>query len=272
MVIYSRSPKNPSAMISFAQNREDVLIDRVFRKTTGFFIDVGACLPASDSVTKYFSLSGWRGINIEPVPEAFAEMARDRPNEINLSCAVGRTRGRGTFHILRNQGLSTMAPAQLAELNSGDRAGERCVEVEVRTLADICEEFATGEIDFLKIDAEGAEGDVIAGADWRRFRPRLVLVEATKPWSSELNCEEWEPYLLSQGYSLQYFDGINRFYLRHEDEALAAQFSVPVNVLDFFIPARECLLQQEIAANREELHRLRAAASPVPALPPIFVR
>ena len=38
----------------------------------------------------------------------------------------------------------------------------------MRTLADICAEFVTGEIDFLKIDVEGAEGDVIAGADWRR--------------------------------------------------------------------------------------------------------
>ena len=61
-------------MISFSQNREDVLIERVFRKPAGFFIDVGAWHPVSESVTKYFSLAGWRGINIEPDAELFAEL------------------------------------------------------------------------------------------------------------------------------------------------------------------------------------------------------
>lgn len=61
-------------MISFSQNREDVLIERVFRKPSGFFIDVGAWHPVSESVTKYFSLAGWRGINIEPDAELFAEL------------------------------------------------------------------------------------------------------------------------------------------------------------------------------------------------------
>ena len=257
MVTYPRSQESQQFMLSFAHNREDVLINRVLPKATGFFIDVGAWHPVFDSVTKYFSMAGWRGINIEPETQAFAELARDRPNETNLHCAAGRTRGTAAFHLLRNRALSTISPAQLALLPANDRAIEQRVEVEVRTLADICEEFVTGEIDFLKIDAEGAEGDVIAGADWQRFRPRLLVIEATKPWSSELNCAEWEPGLLSHGYSLQHFDGINRYYLRREDETLAGQLSVPVNALDFFIPHAELLLRQELAAQREELRRNR---------------
>ena len=259
MVTYPRSQESQQFMISFAHNREDVLINRVLPKATGFFIDVGAWHPVFDSVTKYFSMAGWRGINIEPETRAFAELARDRPNEINLRCAAGRTRGTAAFHLLRNRALSTISPAQLALLPANDRAVEQRVEVEVRTLADICAEFVTGEIDFLKIDAEGAEGDVIVGADWQRFRPRLLVIEATKPWSSELNCAEWEPGLLSHGYSLQHFDGINRYYLRREDEALADQLSVPVNALDFFIPHAELQLRQELAAQREELRRQRGS-------------
>ena len=272
MVTYARRPENPNLMISFAQNREDVLIDRVFRKPTGFFIDVGAWHPLYESVTKYFSLSGWRGINIEPERDYFAETARDRPNDINLRLAVGRTRGTATFHLLQNRAGSTMSQTQLTQMSAAERAGEQRVEVEVRTLADICAEFVTGEIDFLKIDAEGAEGDVIAGADWQRFRPRLLVIEATRPWTSELNCAEWEPFLLSQGYSMQHFDGINRYYLRREDEALAGQLSVPVNVLDRFVPRQEFQLQQDLAAHQQELQRLRAGASPVQFIPPLVTR
>ncbi len=233
-------------MISFAQNREDVLIDRVFRKSTGFFIDVGAFQPVADSVTKYFSLAGWRGINIEPAPEGFAALARDRPNDTNLHCAVGRTRGVTQFHQLPMRAMSTTSDTHLAQLQTEYRAGELCFEVEVRTLADICTEYVQGNIDFLKIDTEGSESDVIFGADWKRFRPRLVVIEATKPWTSEPNCAEWEPFLLSQDYSLQHQDGINRYYLRREDEDLAVQLSLPVNVLDCYISYRELQLHEEV--------------------------
>ena len=259
MVIYPRTFASNQGMISFSQNGEDVLIDRVFRKKTGFFIDAGAFHPLGDSVTKYFSLEGWRGINIEPDEECFAEFPRDRPNEINLRCAVGRTRGQATFHRLANRGMSTISPAQLALLSPGEIAGVQSFQVPVRTLADICAEFVTGEIDFLKIDVEGAEKDALEGADWQRFRPRLLVIEATKPMTSEPNCESWEPYLLAQGYLLQFCDGINRYYLRREDEALAGQLSVPINVLDLYMTFREVQAQQELAAQREELERLRAA-------------
>ncbi len=259
MVIYPRSFGRNQIMISYSQNGEDVLIDRVFRKKTGFFIDVGAFHPLADSVTKYFSISGWRGINIEPDDACFAELQRDRPNEINLRCAVGRTRGEVTFHQLANKGMSTISPDQLALLSAGDRAGAQCAQVPLRTLADICGEFVTKEIDFLKIDAEGAEADVIEGADWSRFRPRLLVIEATKPMTSEPNCENWEPYLLSHGYLLQFCDGINRYYLRREDESLAAQLSLPLNVLDCYVTHRELQLH-------EEVRQLRGMLMP----PPIF--
>lgn len=259
-------------MISFAQNREDVLIDRVFRKATGAFIDVGAAHPINCSTTKYFSLLGWRGINIEPVPQFFAEIARDRLNEVNLPCVVGRQRGTVTLHLLRDLGMSTISPTQLALVDPAERIGEQRVEVEMRSLADICAEFVTGEIDFLKIDAEGAEGDVIAGADWQRFRPRLLVIEATKPWSSELTCGVWEPFLLCQDYVFVCFDGINRYYLRREDESLAAQLSVPVNVLDSFVTHGELLLRHQLEIHREELARLPQATtftlSPAPIVQP----
>ncbi len=257
MLIYPRTFASNERMISFAQNGEDILIDRVFRKKTGFYIDAGAFHPVLDSVTKHFSILGWRGINIEPDSTMFAEFQRDRPGDINLSCAVGRTRGEVTFHQLANKEMSTILPAQLDSLGSADRATMRSIKVEMRTLADICAEFVTDEIDFLKIDVEGAEGDVIEGADWNRFRPRLLVIEATKPMTSEPNCETWEPRLLSHGYVLQCFDGINRYYLRREDEALAPQLSVPVNILDLCVPFRETELQHKLAAQREELEELQ---------------
>jgi FkbM family methyltransferase len=236
MINYPRSVSASTArMLSYAQNGEDVLIDRVLRKPAGFFIDVGAFHPIIDSVTKHFSQLGWRGINIEPDPEFFALLAQDRPNEINICAAVGRQPGQAVLHRLASRQCSTISEAHLARMDQASRAGSDRLSVPMRTLADICAEHVRGDIDFLKIDVEGAEADVVAGADWRKFRPILVVVEATHPGGVAAERDSWEPTLLSHDYRFQHFDGINRYYLRAEDEALASQLSAPLNYLDWYL-------------------------------------
>jgi FkbM family methyltransferase len=258
MIKYAR-PGGAPLMISYAQNFEDVLIDRVFRKQIGSYIDVGACHPVSESVTKYLSLCGWRGINIEPDRGMWEALVADRPNDINLHCAVGCARGQVTFHQLRNRAMSTINAEHLGNLESEALDGSIARQVPLRTLSDIMAEFVVGEIDLLKIDAEGSEADVIAGADWTRFRPRLLVIEATKPWTSDPNWDCWEPTLISHGYHFSFFDGINRYYLRSEDGDLLEQLSVPVNVLDMYRPYQEHWCRTRIAELENELASLRSA-------------
>ena len=258
MIKYARPPGSPP-MIAFAQNCEDVLIDRVFRKPSGFFIDVGACHPVSESVTKHLSLLGWRGINIEPDPGMCEAHVADRPTDINLHCAAGAVAGQVTFHQLANKFMSTTNAAHLDSLAKEIRANSIPIQVPMRTLADIVAEFVTGEVDFLKIDAEGSEADVIAGADWTVFRPRLLVIEATKPWSSEPDWHAWEPVILAYDYRFAFFDGINRYYLRAEDRDLLEQLSVPVSVLDCYKPYREHWFQVRAHDLENELAALKAA-------------
>ena len=75
-------------MISYAENHEDVLLERCFKGSTeGFFIDVGAWEPVDQSVTNHFSSRGWRGINVEPVPEYFARLQAARPRATSICSA-----------------------------------------------------------------------------------------------------------------------------------------------------------------------------------------
>ena len=71
-------------------------------------------------------------------------------------------------------------------------------------------------IDFLKIDVEGGEADVLAGGDWQRFRPKVIVIEAVMPGSNEPAWGEWESFLLAQGYRFALFDTLNRFYVAEE--------------------------------------------------------
>ncbi len=102
-------------------------------------------------------------------------------------------------------------------------AGYQTESRPVRRLASLLAEHAPARIDWLKVDVEGAEADVLAGNDWARFRPRVVLVEAIAPGTMEPTHEAWEPILTGAGYAFAFFDGLNRFYLSEDARDLAGR-------------------------------------------------
>lgn len=224
-------------MISYAQEFEDVLLNRVFRsKPKGFYIDVGACDPVALSVTKFFYDLGWCGINIEPVPAACERIKKARPRDITLNVAAGASRGHRAFHQSVQTAFSSF-DAELAAAAPGHRALKEYI-VEVRTLAEICAEYKVGEIDFLKVDVEGAEQEVLEGADFTRWRPRVLVIEESPPHHSTKGpaqpWQHWEPSVLQAGYVLARATGLNRFYLRCEDKNLFSCFRYPPAIQNDF--------------------------------------
>jgi len=221
-------------MVSYAQNHEDVLLDRAFpRGKPGFYIDVGANEPVRNSVTKHFYELGWHGINIEPATYPFGLLAAERDRDVNLNVAVSDADGELTLYELPPDvsGGSTLSDANAARhREAGHPAVERTVAT--LTLAEICERHADATIDFLSVDVEGHEREVLAGADWNKWRPRILLVEATEPTMTIPTHEKWEDILLGAGYLFAAFDGLNRYYVREEDADLAPVLAVPVNCLD----------------------------------------
>ena len=237
-------------IISYAQNREDVLLNRLFQEcSSGFYIDVGACHPVVHSVTKLFYDRGWRGINIEPILRLSEMLAHDRPRDINLRIGLSNHEGTSTlYECPQVVELSTFSEEQAEDLR---RQGFELVEhsIPVTTLARICEQHAGQTIDFLKIDVESYEREVLEGADWGRYRPRVVLVEATRPGTNIPSYEHWEPLLLAADYLFAFFDGLNRYYVRAEDRQLLPLLGVPANVFD----------QYEIYEYHRQIQELRHA-------------
>jgi len=245
-------------IISYAQNREDVLLNRLFPAGyQGFYIDVGANHPVNGSVTAHFSRArGWRGINVEPT-SLYHDICRERPRDITLHCAVSNAPGQATFYEFPpDTGISTFE-RELA-MTAGKKIGIAPKEIPVpfQTLAEICRAHAPAVIDFLSIDVEGHERHVIEGADWQTFRPRVVLVEATVPLTTIPSHESWEPILLKGGYLFATFDGLNRYYVRQEEPELAAPLQVPVNVLDDYVPVRELRAVEEVQNLQQRLQAI----------------
>ncbi len=240
-------------MISYAQNAEDVVLARLFRRQAeGRYVDVGAGDPVEDSVTKHFYDRGWSGVNIEPVPELVDRLREARPRDVTLPVALGAEAGRATLHVVPEAwGRATLDDELARRYRDHERWRVEDVEVEITTLAAVLDS-CPGDVDFLKVDVEGAERDVFAGADWTRHRPRVLVVEATEPGSPAPTHGQWEPILLDAGYRCALFDGLNRFYAQADDTEALECLSVPANVFDEFE-------RHEVARMRAEAEKLAVA-------------
>jgi len=154
--------------------------------------------------------------------------------------------------------LSTALPDQMQALAGQGYDAER-IEVPVRTLAGVIEEHAVGTIHFLKIDVEGFERAVLAGADLRRFRPWIILIEATAPNSQQPTHDQWEDLLIAADYGFAWFDGLNRYYVAAEKSALAPALQMQPNVFDKFKKYDEALAQHQLAEAKRREQELGAA-------------
>ena len=227
------------SFISYSQNGEDVLLWRALGHVEkGFYIDVGANDPLADSVTKVFYDAGWSGINIEPLPACQHALAAQRPRDINLALAAGASEGSVTlFDVPAVAGWASPDPAVAAvHRANGFEIAE--LMVPMRTLSAICAQHAPADIHFLKVDVEGFEGAVLHGLDLARWRPWVLVIEATLPNSRVGNYADWEPLVTEHGYRYVWFDGLNRYYVADEHAQLAGALALQPNVFDDVVPHR----------------------------------
>jgi FkbM family methyltransferase len=266
-----------SGILSYAQNREDILLWRALHNLPkGFYIDIGAEDPTRDSVTLAFYERGWHGINVEPVQSHFDKLRAERPRDLTFQVAIGDRVGWNTLYEFPETGLSTLVQKIASRHQS---KGLRCVErrVPIVTLNSLWENFVDGEVHFLKIDVEGYEPEVLSGMTLTRFRPWIILIEATEPRSPEGTWQDWENKIFEAQYEFVHFDGLNRWYLAAERLQLKNRFDAPPNVFDEFEIAATVAVRDRLAAAEHELAQIRKSASwqwtaPLRALQGFFSR
>ncbi len=246
--------------VSYAQNFEDVALWRALKHVrNGLYVDLGAQHPVQDSVTRAFYERGWRGVHVEPVA-VYADLLRaDRPDETVIQKAIGAEAGTMTLYVFADSGLSSLI-AESAEAGAVTlKRTAEAVDVSVITLDQLLAPYEGRDIHFMKIDIEGAEKAALSGWSPARFRPWIILVEATKPNSTEPNHHDWEPLILAGDYEFAYFDGLNRFYVAKEHPELLDPIRRPPSVFDNFTQHRVFKLEQALARERNRVRLLPEA-------------
>ncbi|MFT4668550.1 MAG: FkbM family methyltransferase [Flavobacteriaceae bacterium] len=175
------------AVISYAQEGEDVLIDRFLNtKSRGFYVDIGAHHPERFSNTYRFYQRGWRGINIDAMPGSMDAFTAERPEDINLELGISKEKGELTYYMFNEPALNTFSEAE-AKKKDGLRDYKIIETRKIVTypLNEILEKHLQGttRIDFISIDVEGLDLEVVESNDWEKYRPTLLLVEDLKKWN-----------------------------------------------------------------------------------------
>ena len=167
-------------MTFHSQFKQDSWLEaNIFRGfKNGIFMDVGAHDGKTMNNTLYFEQThGWTGINIEPLKDVFVRLVDNRPNCININCAVSSWEG--TAEFIKNMGYTEMLsglkdhyhPNHLQRLNyelSSYGGSSEVVLVDTRRVDRICEENGINHIHYLSIDVEGAEYDVVQSINFDR--------------------------------------------------------------------------------------------------------
>lgn len=194
---------NMKPQLCFAQDGEDLILDRMLEtQKNGFYVDVGAHHPLRFSNTYLFYQRGWRGINIDAEPGSMRLFNKFRPNDINIESGVSDKAGYMTYYRFNEPALNTFNEMEARLKN---RLPYRIIQertILVRRLDEILLENLGQyqQIDFLSVDVEGMDCEVLKSNDWSKFRPRFILVETLRTDLMNLSKCPVVQFLKGKGY------------------------------------------------------------------------
>lgn len=189
---------------SWSQEGEDMVLRRIFEsRRTGFYVDVGAHHPKRFSNTYYFYRKGWRGINIDAMPGSMALFKKFRPRDTNLEIGIGQQEGQLNYYVFNEPALNSFSDelSREREVANNQYRIEKTVKVNVLPLRDVLKRHLNqSDIDFLSVDVEGLDLEVLRSNDWSHYRPRYVLAEALNSSLHTLDADPLAKYMSEQGY------------------------------------------------------------------------
>lgn len=218
-------PARYAGRVSYSQVAEDLLIAHLLGKTENVrYLDIGCLWPVRFSNTYLFYRHDGLGVCVDPNPDAARSYAEERPRDIFVSCGVGSQAGELCYHRFERPVFNTFSPERAREMVASRRPGRKLIDrmqVPVRPLTQILQDvgyeqrFPEG-FDFMSIDVEGFEMEVLSSMDFERVRPRLICCE-TQVVNRSMTDNPIIQFLESKGYALRAFTGHDVFMgLRRE--------------------------------------------------------
>jgi hypothetical protein len=197
---------------SYSQQGEDLIVDFIFQTykcQCKSFIDIGANHPVRLSNSYFFYKKGASGICVDP-NESFKNLyKRTRPRDQFIACGI--TGGKSTempYYVMDWHEFNTfdkIFAEETARKYKGRNSIKSVIDLPIINVNEFLEASAKREIDFLNLDVEGLDAQILKTWDFSLFKPKVICVESNTSIQKALNSESAE-ILQINGYCI---DGMN---------------------------------------------------------------
>jgi FkbM family methyltransferase len=173
--------KNYRANHSYSQCGEDLIINYLFnelRISNPFYLDIGAHDPVRLSNTYLLYKKGCRGVCVEPDPLLFEKIRRKRKRDVCLNVGVGvKNEKFADFYIMDGKPLNTFSKEEAERYVKYGQRIENVIKVPLLTVNDIIRNNFDHCPNFISLDVEGLDLDIIKTFDFSRYRPEVFCIE-----------------------------------------------------------------------------------------------
>jgi FkbM family methyltransferase len=166
----------------YSQGGEDAIVSKTFNffipVNKGFYLDIGAFHPYKHSNTYILYKAGWNGINIDPRPGSKQIFDRHRNRDINIEAGIGSRDGQMTYYFLgEDSTMNSFSKSNLERLGIFDQV-KKTIDIPVFTVNTLLNRHPElKKLDYLNIDAEGFELEILSGIDFKLITPKVISIE-----------------------------------------------------------------------------------------------
>ena len=201
--------RNKKPSFHYGEFAEDVFIDRIFRKVKkGIYVDVGCYHPFKGSLTFRLFNRGWNGINIDISKTSIDLFKISRNKDTNLNLAI--TDYDGDVFYYENSPINQ----QNSIIRSNDQQSK--IKIKCNKLTTVLIENSIKNFDYLNIDVEGAELNVIRGLNFDKFSPKLISVENNNLLIKDYMESEVFKILTNNNYVFINKIGVTNFFIKKD--------------------------------------------------------
>ena len=162
--------KNKKPNYHYAEFAEDIMINRIFNNIQdGFYLDIGAYHPIKGSLTYTLHKRGWKGMNIDLSKTSIDLFNIARPKDININCAISNFSG--DTHYFEN------SPINQQNSLISNNVGQKKIKIKSYKVDEILSLNNINKVDFINIDTEGNELDILESINYEKTNPYLFTIE-----------------------------------------------------------------------------------------------
>lgn len=193
---------------SYSQNWEDREIDKLLNfSKKGFYVEIGAFDPKRLSNCFRFYKRGWMGVVVEPNPEVANRFLTKRPRDKFVNAGIGIDNGYLDYFKYLIPALNTFSKKAVLENNKKGFNVDSIEKIKILAVKDFLDKYVDKKIDFLSIDTEGLDFEILKNWDWK-YKPKVLCVEKD-------NDKRIEKLLTEKGYKLVKETKYNLIFLKN---------------------------------------------------------